>query len=75
MAVDRSEVVGIAVLGAGRIGANHAEIVARRVPGAALRAVADPVPGAADRLAGELAHRRRPPTSTRPCGVTTSTRS
>ncbi|MDQ1202522.1 Gfo/Idh/MocA family oxidoreductase [Rhodococcus sp. SORGH_AS_0303] len=54
MAVDRSEVVGIAVLGAGRIGANHAEIVARRVPGAALRAVADPVPGAADRLAGEL---------------------
>lgn len=46
--------VRLAVLGAGRIGANHAEIVARRVPGAELAVVADPVPGAAERLAAEL---------------------
>ena len=46
--------VRLATLGAGRIGANHAEIVARRIPGAALAAVCDPAPGNADRLAGEL---------------------
>ena len=54
MAVHTPGPVRVAVLGAGRIGANHAEIVARRVPGAELRAIADPVPGAAERLADEL---------------------
>ena len=47
--------VRLATLGAGRIGTNHAEVVARRIPGAALVAVYDPAPGCADRLAGELA--------------------
>ena len=46
--------VRLAVLGAGRIGANHAEIVARRVPGAELAVIADPVAGAAERAAAEL---------------------
>ncbi|KIQ19875.1 Gfo/Idh/MocA family oxidoreductase [Rhodococcus sp. MEB064] len=54
MAVHTPGPVRVAALGAGRIGANHAEIVARRVPGAELRAIADPVPGAAERLADEL---------------------
>ena len=44
----------LATIGAGRIGGNHAEIVARHIPGAALAAVADPVPGAAERLAASL---------------------
>ncbi|WP_344679628.1 Gfo/Idh/MocA family oxidoreductase [Saccharopolyspora taberi] len=44
----------LAVVGAGRIGANHAEIVARRIPGVRLVAVADPVESAAQRLASEL---------------------
>jgi myo-inositol 2-dehydrogenase/D-chiro-inositol 1-dehydrogenase len=44
----------LATIGAGRIGANHAEIVARRIPGVALAAVVDPIAAAADRLAGEL---------------------
>ncbi|SNS50150.1 Gfo/Idh/MocA family oxidoreductase [Rhodococcoides kyotonense] len=46
--------VRVALIGAGRIGKNHAEIVARRVPGAALVAVVDPVPGAAQALADSL---------------------
>ncbi|MBV9922459.1 MAG: Gfo/Idh/MocA family oxidoreductase [Pseudonocardia sp.] len=46
--------LGLALVGAGRIGTNHATIVARQVPGARLVAVADPVEAAAKRLAGEL---------------------
>lgn len=46
--------VRVALIGAGRIGKNHAEIVARRVPGAALEAVVDPVDGAARALADSL---------------------
>lgn len=46
--------VRVALIGAGRIGKNHAEIVARRVPGAALVAVVDPVDGAARALADTL---------------------
>lgn len=46
--------VRIAVVGAGRIGANHAELVARRVVGASLVAVSDPIGDAAARLANEL---------------------
>jgi myo-inositol 2-dehydrogenase/D-chiro-inositol 1-dehydrogenase len=45
--------VRVALIGAGRIGSSHAELVARHVPGAALVAVADPTPNA-ERLAAEL---------------------
>ncbi len=47
-------VVRTAVIGAGRMGSFHAETVSRRLPGAELAAVADPAPGAADRLARAL---------------------
>jgi myo-inositol 2-dehydrogenase/D-chiro-inositol 1-dehydrogenase len=46
--------VGVALIGSGRMGSFHAETVARRLPHARLVAVADPMPGAADRLAGAL---------------------
>ena len=46
--------VGVALIGSGRMGAFHAETLARRVPRARLAAIADPAPGAADRLAAEL---------------------
>jgi myo-inositol 2-dehydrogenase/D-chiro-inositol 1-dehydrogenase len=46
--------VGVALIGSGRMGAFHGETLARRVPGARLIAVADPAPGAAERLAGTL---------------------
>jgi len=46
--------LGLALIGAGRIGSNHAGIVAHQVPGARLVAVADPVEIAAKRLAAEL---------------------
>ncbi|HEY0507213.1 MAG TPA: Gfo/Idh/MocA family oxidoreductase [Blastococcus sp.] len=50
--------VGIALIGSGRMGAFHAETVARRLPQARLVAVADPAPGAADRLTGALGEGR-----------------
>jgi myo-inositol 2-dehydrogenase / D-chiro-inositol 1-dehydrogenase len=46
--------VGVALIGSGRMGAFHAETLARRVPGARLAAIADPAPGAAERLAAAL---------------------
>jgi myo-inositol 2-dehydrogenase/D-chiro-inositol 1-dehydrogenase len=46
--------VGVALIGAGRIGTSHAGIVARRLVDADLVAVADPAPGAAEKLAREL---------------------
>ena len=46
--------VGVGLIGAGAIGAFHAESLARRVPGARLAAVADPAPGAAGKLAASL---------------------
>jgi myo-inositol 2-dehydrogenase/D-chiro-inositol 1-dehydrogenase len=46
--------VGVALIGSGRMGAFHAETVALRLPAARLVAVADPAPGAAERLAGPL---------------------
>ena len=46
--------VKVGVVGAGRIGTSHAELLARRVPGARLLAIADPRPGAADALASRL---------------------
>ena len=44
----------IGLIGAGRIGSSHAEIIARRVPDAELVAVADPRPGVAAELAEPL---------------------
>ena len=44
----------IGLIGAGRIGSSHAELIARAVPDARLAAVADPVEGAAARLAEVL---------------------
>jgi myo-inositol 2-dehydrogenase/D-chiro-inositol 1-dehydrogenase len=46
--------VRVALIGAGRIGTSHAQILARRVTGAALVAVSDPRPEAAHALATEL---------------------
>src|SRR6476619_1669140 len=46
--------VTVGVVGAGRIGTSHAELLARRVPGARLLTVADLRPGAADGLASRL---------------------
>ncbi|MFZ2016792.1 MAG: Gfo/Idh/MocA family oxidoreductase, partial [Nocardioides sp.] len=46
--------VRIAVIGTGRIGGLHARLLAREVPGAALAAVADAVPGVAERVGDEL---------------------
>lgn len=46
--------VGVAVLGVGAMGAHHAESLARRVPGARLIAICDPLPGLAEQLAVSL---------------------
>ena len=46
--------VGVALIGSGRMGSFHGETLARRIPGARLVAVADPAPGAAERLAAAL---------------------
>lgn len=42
--------LSLGLIGAGWIGSFHAETLARRLPGARLAAVADPEPGAAERL-------------------------
>ena len=49
--------VRIGLIGAGRIGASHASVIARRVPEAQLVAVADPRPGVAAELAEPLGAR------------------
>ncbi|MDI9223913.1 Gfo/Idh/MocA family oxidoreductase [Pantoea sp. EA-12] len=46
--------VRVGLIGAGRMGSFHAENLAYRVPGAILAAVADPLPGAAEKLASKL---------------------
>jgi myo-inositol 2-dehydrogenase / D-chiro-inositol 1-dehydrogenase len=46
--------VGVGLVGAGLIGAFHGESLAWRVPGARLAGIADPAPGAAERLAARL---------------------
>ncbi|MGY1634032.1 Gfo/Idh/MocA family oxidoreductase [Geodermatophilus sp. SYSU D01186] len=48
------ETVGVALIGSGRMGAFHAQTVTLRLPRARLVAVADPAPGAAERLTGAL---------------------
>jgi myo-inositol 2-dehydrogenase/D-chiro-inositol 1-dehydrogenase len=44
----------VALIGSGRMGAFHGETLSRRLPGVHLAAVADPAPGTAEKLAGEL---------------------
>jgi myo-inositol 2-dehydrogenase/D-chiro-inositol 1-dehydrogenase len=46
--------VGVALVGSGRMGSYHGATLAQRLPGAWLAAVADPAPGAAERLAADL---------------------
>jgi myo-inositol 2-dehydrogenase/D-chiro-inositol 1-dehydrogenase len=46
--------IGVGLIGAGRIGSFHGETIARRLVDADLVAIADPAPGAADKLAGVL---------------------
>lgn len=48
------KILRVGLIGAGRMGSFHAESLARRVPGAVLVAVADPLPGTAQRLAERL---------------------
>jgi myo-inositol 2-dehydrogenase/D-chiro-inositol 1-dehydrogenase len=52
--VNVSDTVGMALVGSGRMGTFHAATAARRLPGVRLAAVADPAPGAAQRLAGDV---------------------
>ena len=49
-----SRPIGVALIGSGRMGAYHGATLAWRLPGARLAAVADPAPGAAERLAAAL---------------------
>src|SRR5690348_16818860 len=49
-----SNPVRMALIGSGRMGSFHGETLAHRLPGARLVAVADPAPGAADRMAEAL---------------------
>lgn len=46
--------ISVGLIGAGRMGSCHAETLAWRLPGTRLAAVADPAPGAAQRLADRL---------------------
>jgi len=46
--------LGVALVGSGRMGSFHGETVSRRLPDARLVAVADPAPGAAEKLATTL---------------------
>ncbi|CUR60859.1 Inositol 2-dehydrogenase [metagenome] len=52
--------VRVGLIGAGRIGSSHAEILHRRVPGAELVAVADAMPESARKLAATLGVRADP---------------
>jgi myo-inositol 2-dehydrogenase / D-chiro-inositol 1-dehydrogenase len=45
--------VGVALIGSGRMGLFHGETLSRRLPGVRLVAVADPIPGAAAKLGAE----------------------
>ena len=46
--------IGVALVGSGRMGSFHGASLVHRLPGARLVAVADPAPGAAERLAAGL---------------------
>ncbi|HEU4978143.1 MAG TPA: inositol 2-dehydrogenase [Solirubrobacteraceae bacterium] len=54
MAATGTDTLRIGVVGVGRIGRMHAQLLAREVPGAAVTAVHDALPGAARDVAGEL---------------------
>ncbi len=54
---EASRRVGVALIGSGRMGAYHGATWAWRLPGAGLAAVADPAPGAAEKLAAALGAR------------------
>ncbi|QHA89381.1 Gfo/Idh/MocA family oxidoreductase [Serratia rhizosphaerae] len=49
-----AKMVRVGLIGAGRMGSFHGQTLAQRIPGATLAAVADPVPGAAEKLAATL---------------------
>ena len=49
--VDAGRPVRVALIGSGRMGSFHAESLTYRIPGVQLVAIADPAPGAADRMA------------------------
>ena len=49
-----TDVVGMALIGSGRMGSFHGETMSRRLPGARLVAVADPAPSVAEELATAL---------------------
>ena len=51
---ETQKVIRVGLIGAGRMGSFHGQTLAQRIPGATLAAVADPVPGAAERLAAQL---------------------
>jgi myo-inositol 2-dehydrogenase / D-chiro-inositol 1-dehydrogenase len=51
---EASRPVGVVLVGSGRMGSFHGETLAQRLPGARLAAVADPAPGAAEKLAAAL---------------------
>lgn len=53
-----TDTVRLGLIGSGWMGAFHAQTIARRVPGATLAAVADPQPGAAERVAHPLGTER-----------------
>ncbi len=53
-ATGASRPLQVALIGAGRIGSSHGELVANRVPGVELAMVYDPVDGAAEKLAAQL---------------------
>ena len=52
--MNSSSRIGVGLIGAGRIGTSHAQILAERVPGARLAMVADPRPDAAASLANRF---------------------
>ncbi|MDT7551902.1 MAG: myo-inositol 2-dehydrogenase / D-chiro-inositol 1-dehydrogenase [Pseudonocardiales bacterium] len=53
-AIAEARQIGVALVGSGRMGSFHGAALARQIPGARLVAVADPAPGAAQRLAADL---------------------
>jgi len=54
MKSSQNKTVNVGLIGAGAIGSFHGESIARRVHGAQLAAIADPVAGVAQRLADRL---------------------
>jgi myo-inositol 2-dehydrogenase/D-chiro-inositol 1-dehydrogenase len=54
MSNNQAAEIKVGLIGAGRIGQNHAAILARHTPGARLVAIADPAPGVAQRLVDAL---------------------